>query len=213
MERYSSNSVLLDKSEEAAAIRRCQAGDKEAFRMLAEQYERILFRTAYLMTRDSGLAADAVQEALLAMWKHLPSLRTQNGLKAWLFRILVNEVKQQGRKKRVPTVPIERAYDLTDGADGVEMEMERDEIREAVREALRMLPDQQGEAVVLRYFGGLTIAEIAFTMGCREGTVKSRLSRSLGRLEVILRGNKAIEAREEEIDERRKARAKNSGVL
>ena len=195
----------MDKWEEVVAIRRCQAGDKEAFGMLAEQYERMLFRTAYLMTRDTGLAADAVQEALVAMWKHLPSLRNENGLKAWLFRILVNEVKQQSRKKQVPTVPIERAFDLADGADGVDMEMERGEIRETVRKALRMLPHQQGEAVVLRYFGGLTIAEIALAMGCREGTIKSRLSRALGRLEDILRDNKVIDAREEKIDERRKA--------
>jgi RNA polymerase sigma-70 factor (ECF subfamily) len=187
----------LDKWEEAAAIRRCQAGDKEAFRVIAEQYESMLFGTAYLMTRDRDLAADAVQEALVKMWKHLPSLRTENGLKAWLVRILVNEVKQQGRKKQVPTVPIERAFELTDGADGVEMEMERDEIRETVRKALRMLPHQQGEAVVLRYFGGLTIAEIALAMGCREGTIKSRLNRALGRLEDILRGNKVIDVREE----------------
>lgn len=187
----------MNESEEAAAIRRCKAGDREAFRALAEQYERMLFGIAYLITRDRDLAADAVQEALVKMWKHLPSLRAENGLKAWLVRILVNEVKQQGRKKQVPTVPIERASELTDGADGIEMEMERDELRETVRKALRMLPHQQGKAIVLRYFGGLTITEIALAMGCREGTIKSRLSRALGRLEGILRGNKVIDVREE----------------
>lgn len=57
----------MNKLEEAAAIRRCKAGDKEAFRALAEQYERMLFGIAYLMTRDRDLAADAVQEALVKM--------------------------------------------------------------------------------------------------------------------------------------------------
>lgn len=177
----------MNESEEAAAIRSCKAGDKEAFRTLAEQYERMLFGIAYLMTRDRDLAADAVQETFLKMWKHISSLRAGNGLKAWLARILVNEVKQQGRKKRVPTVPIEQASGVPDSSDGIEIQMERGELREAVRKALCMLPHQQAEAVVLRYFGGFTVAEIAFAMGCREGTVKSRLSRALGRLEGILR--------------------------
>ena len=177
----------MNESEEAEAILRCKAGDKEAFRTLAEQYEKMLFGIAYLMTRDSDLAADAVQETFLKMWKHISSLRVGNGLKAWLARILVNEVKQQARKKRIPTVPIEEAAKVPDGADGIEIEMERGELREAVRKALRMLPHEQAQAVVLRYFGGLTLSEIAFAMGCREGTVKSRLSRALGRLEGILR--------------------------
>jgi RNA polymerase sigma-70 factor (ECF subfamily) len=189
-------SILLNESEEAAAIRGCKAGDKEAFRALAEQYERMLFGIAYLMTRDRDLAADAVQETFLKMWKHISSLRAGNGLKAWLARILVNEVKQLGRKKQVPTVPIELASGMPDGADSIEIEMERGELREAVRKALRMLPREQAEAVVLRYFGGLTLTEIAFAMGCREGTVKSRLSRALGRLKSILR-EEAIDARQE----------------
>ena len=164
----------MDKLEETAAIRRCQAGDKEAFRVLAEEHERMLFGVAYLMTRDSDLASDVVQETLLKMWKHLPSLRG-DGLKPWLTRILVNEVRQQGRKKETPTVPVEEAFEAV-GKDGMERGIERDELREAVREAVRALPDQQREAVVLRYFGDLTLAEVAVAMGCREGTVKSRLS-------------------------------------
>jgi len=50
----------LNESQEAALVRRCQAGDKEAFRMLVEQYRSILFGTAYLMIRDRELAEDAV---------------------------------------------------------------------------------------------------------------------------------------------------------
>ena len=177
----------MNELEEAAAIQRCKAGDKEAFRTLVEKYEKMLFGIAWLMTRDRDLAADAVQETFLKMWKHISSLREGNGLKAWLARILVNEVKQQGRKKRVPTVPIEQASGVPDGSEGIEIEMERGELREAVRKALRLLPNDQAQAVVLRYFGGLTLTEIAFAMGCREGTVKSRRSRALGRLEGILR--------------------------
>ena len=91
----------MTESEDAALIHRCQAKDKEAFRMLVEKYKKVMFGTAYLMTRDRGLAEDAMQEALIQMWKHLPSLRQGISLKAWLVRIVVNEVNRQGRKKRV----------------------------------------------------------------------------------------------------------------
>lgn len=184
----------MDKLEEMAAVRRCQAGDKEAFRVLAEEHERMLFGMAYLMTRDSDLASDVVQETLLKMWKHLPSLHS-DALKPWLTRILMNEVRQQGRKKERPTVPIEEAFEVA-GKDSVEGSIERDELSEAVREAVRELPDQQREAVVLRYFGGFTLAEVAVAMGCRERTVKSRLSRALDRLEQTLDGAGAREAME-----------------
>ena len=58
----------MNESQEAALIRRCQAGDKEAFGMLVERYRSVLFGTAYLMMRDRGLAEDAVQESLIQIW-------------------------------------------------------------------------------------------------------------------------------------------------
>ena len=75
----------MTESEEAALIHRCQEKDKEAFRMLVEKYKKVMFGTAYLMTRDRGLAEDAMQEALIQTWKHLPSLRQGISLKAWLL--------------------------------------------------------------------------------------------------------------------------------
>ena len=71
----------MNESQEAALARRCQAGDTEAFRMLVEQYRSVLFGTAYLMMRDRGLAEDAVQEALIRMWKNLPSFRLKSSIK------------------------------------------------------------------------------------------------------------------------------------
>ncbi len=179
--------MRLDKLEEMAAIRRCQAGDKEAFRALAEAHERTLFGIAYLMTRDRDRSSEAVQETLLKMWKHLPSFRGEN-LKPWLSRILVNEVKQQGRTKRAEVMPIEAVDDRIATGEDVENDAERDEIFGTVRRAVGSLPEQQREAVVLRYFGDLTLAEVAVAMGCRQGTVKSRLSRALDRLERVLDG-------------------------
>jgi len=185
----------LNESREAALVRRCQAGDKEAFRMLVEQYRSILFGTAYLMIRDRGLAEDAVQEALIQMWKHLPSLRLHGSFKAWLVRIVVNEVKQQFRKKQVPTVPLEQASEVAEDLDKAETATIRNEERQHLRRVLEMLPQEQREAVVLRYFSDLTVPEIAAVTGQREGTIKSRLSRALGHLGEILRNDRTWEGR------------------
>lgn len=179
----------MNESQEAALVRRCQTGDKEAFHMLVEQYRSVLFGTAYLLTRDRGLAEDAVQEAFIQIWKYLPSLRLRNSIKPWLVRIVVNEAKQQGRKKRVPTVSLEQTPEVVDDSDEAETEMVRDEERQHLRRALEMLPLEQREAVVLRYFSDLTVPEVAAVMGQREGTIKSRLSRALDRLNEIIRND------------------------
>jgi len=161
----------LTESEEAALIHRCQAKDEEAFRMLVEKYKKVMFGTAYLMTRDRGLAEDAMQEALIQMWKHLPSLRQGITLKAWLIRIVVNEVNRQGRKKRVLTVPLEDAPEIADDCDDIETMIIRNETHLQLRRTVEMLPSDQREVVVLRYFSDLTVPEIASVMGKQEGTI------------------------------------------
>jgi RNA polymerase sigma-70 factor (ECF subfamily) len=176
----------LSESQEAVLIRRCQTGDSEAFRTLVEKHSRVLFGTAYLMTRDRGLAEDAVQAALARAWEKLPSLRQNSSLKAWLVRIVVNEVNQQRRKKRLPTVPLEQAQEVPDETEEKETDLFRDKDHHRLRQALEALAVEQREAVVLRYFSDLTVPEIAAVLSEREGTVKSRLSRALDKLGEIL---------------------------
>ena len=183
----------MNESQEAALVRRCQARDKEAFRMLVEQYRSILFGTAYLMIRDRGLAEDAVQEALIQIWKHLPSFRFKSSIKTWLVRIVVNEVKQQLRKRQVPTVPLEQASEMAGDFDEAEKAMIHDEERQQLKQALEKLPSEQRESLILRYFSELTVPEIATATGQREGTIKSRLSRGLDRLSGILRNDRTWE--------------------
>lgn len=176
----------MTESEEADLIRRCQARDKDAFRLLVENYRKVMFGTAFLMTKDHGLAEDAMQEALVQMWRHLPSLRQGISLKAWLVRIVVNEVDRQRRKKRVPTVPLEYAQELADDCDDAATMMIRNEDHNNLRQALELLPTEVRETVILRYFSELSVPEIANIMQKPEGTVKSRLSRALARLNEIL---------------------------
>ena len=183
----------MNESQEAVLIRRCQAGDKEAFRMLVEQYRSVLFGTAYLMMRDRGLAEDAVQEALIQVWKHLPSFHLKSSIKTWLVRIVINEVKQQFRKKKLPVIPLDSANEETGMPDEADTALIRSEERLSLRLALNRLQPDQREAVVLRYYSELTVPEIAAVTDQREGTIKARLSRALDRLAEILRNDRTWE--------------------
>jgi len=187
----------LNESQEADLVRRCQAGDEEAFRTLIEQYRGMLFGTAYLMVRDRGLAEDAVQNALVQIWKHLPSFHSKSGVKTWLVRIVINEVKQQFRKKKLSMASLEDASEVPSGQADIETALIRDEERRSLRQALAKLPAEQKEAIVLRYFSSLTIPEIAAAMNKPEGTIKSRLSRALERLNQILNDEGVREGREQ----------------
>ena len=183
------------ETQQTALVDRCKVGDREAFRALLQIHHGILFGTAYLMTRDRDLAEDIVQDAALKIWTHLPSLRVQSSLKAWMVRVVVNEVKQKLRKKHLPSISLEEAPDAASAPDEALAALVRDEERERLAQALDRLPAEQREAIVLRYFSDLTVPEIAAATGQREGTIKARLSRAIARLNEILTHDEVWEGR------------------
>ena len=183
----------MNESHEASLIRRSQQRDKEAFCTLMERYRNMLFGTAYLMMRDRGQAEDIVQETLIQTWKHLPSFRLQSNIKTWLIRIVLNEVKQQFRKKAVQTVVLEQSAEIANDFGKPETDMILDENRLRLKRTVEMLSQEHREVVVLRYFSELTVPEIAAAIGQREGTVKSRLNRALNHLNEIIRTDKTWE--------------------
>jgi RNA polymerase sigma-70 factor (ECF subfamily) len=163
--------------------------------MLVEQHRSVLFGTAYLMIRDRGLAEDVVQEALIQIWKHLPSFHLKSSIKTWMVRIVINEVKQRFRKKTLPVVSLEEAIEAPSERDEVESILIRDEERQGLRQAIVKLPSEQREAIVLRYFSNLSVPEIVATTNQPEGTIKSRISRALERLNETLNHDGVWEGR------------------
>jgi RNA polymerase sigma-70 factor (ECF subfamily) len=186
----------LVETQQTALVDRCKRGDREAFRDLLQVYHGVLFGTAYLMTRDRDLAEDIVQDAAVKIWTHLPSLRVQSSLKAWMVRVVVNEVKQKLRKKQLPSIFLEEAPDVAGGPDEALAALVRDEEREGLAQALDRLPAEQREAIGLRYFSDLTVPEIAAATGQREGTIKARLSRAITHLYELLRRDGVWEGRD-----------------
>ena len=171
---------------EEELIRCSQAGDWNAFELLLERHMTALARTAYLVTRDREAIQDIMQEALIQIWRDLRSYRPYGSFKAWMLKIMLNKARKHYRKKRVPTVPLETAIEVSGNAEWPEETVEREEQTHRLRQALDLLTTDHREVLILRYYNELTVPEIAKVLGCREGTIKSRLSRAHRRLEQAL---------------------------
>jgi RNA polymerase sigma-70 factor (ECF subfamily) len=136
-----------------------------------------LFRLAGLLLGSAADAEVATQEALLRAWRSADSLHDVRHVRAWLDRILVNVCRDRLRRRQKV-----RFIELTDGApartDPFQVVLDRDE----VLRAMTHLDSDQRIVVVLHYWGGLTLTDIAARTGWPAGTVKSRLHHALERM-------------------------------
>jgi RNA polymerase sigma-70 factor (ECF subfamily) len=142
----------------------------------AELYERefpAVFRAAYLMTGDRGVAEESTQEAFARALARWGRLRSQSWAGGWVTTTALNAARRHMRRHR-PAV-------LADAPGG-----EDDTTRLDVRAAVRRLPARQQEAVVLHYLLDLPVADTAAAMGCDQGTVKTHLSRARAALLTAL---------------------------
>lgn len=159
-------------------------GDHRLDELLIEGYGRA-YRTAYLIMRNPTAAEEAVQEALLRVWRFRSSLPDGAGVHPWLYRVLVNTCHSQLRKEipaRERTAGDAGLNEITDPSPGPEEHAARTSVADAVIDALADLPDHLRGPVVLRYWTGLSEKEIAVAIRRRPGTVKSRLHEARRRL-------------------------------
>ena len=142
-----------------------------------------LQRFAYLVTRHPEDARDAVQDALIGLWPRFDDVRAQGDVDAYVHRSIVNASVSRWRKTRRST-PVEAPEDLPQAAaSGFEDEVADADAAWRLCETLG--PDQRA-AVVLRYWSGLSFAEIAAVLGCAEATARSHVHRALTRLRTQL---------------------------
>lgn len=171
-------------------IRRAQRGEIAAFDTLVRAYETPAFRAAYLITRDEHDAADAAQEAFVRAFRALESFRLGEPFRPWLMRIVTNQALNRIQAVKRRTGMTERYAQTVDAAmesPNVERALETREKNELlVRAVGRLKPDEQ-VLITLRYFIELPEVEVAQTLDIPQGTVKSRLHRTLGKLREIIR--------------------------
>ena len=184
-------------------LTRAREGDLGAFEELVRAYQADVYRFAYHLTRDRATAEDVTQEAFVNAWRRLDTFRG-GSFRSWLFTIAANRARDDLRRAaRRPQVSLDAARDDPEHADldppdrgpTPEAAAEQAELREALESALRALPPDWREVVVLSDIHGLDYAEIAAATGVALGTVKSRLSRARARLrEVIAESRELSEA-------------------
>lgn len=162
---------------------RAREGDRDAFARLAAASISRLDAAARLIIRDPERAKDAVQEALLRLWRDLPSLRDPDRFEAWSYRLLVRACTDELRRTRPWSNEVTlRELPGPTSADSAAGIAERD----ALERGFRRLDPEQRSVVVLHYYLGLSLADIADALGVPSGTVKSRLNRGMSLLRAAL---------------------------
>jgi len=158
-------------------IRRCQAGDGEAFGLLFEEYKNLVYRTVYLTLGSTAEAEDLLQEVFLLVHRFLDSYDPKRGaFSTWLYRITVNACLNWRRRRPSIQSLEELADEPADGNRPLADDFAEDD---CVRRALDKLSRKLRVVVVLRHYLDLSYAEIAQITDLPLGTVKSRLNLAL----------------------------------
>jgi RNA polymerase sigma-70 factor (ECF subfamily) len=170
--------------DEATLVSRARAGDADAFARLVEIHGEVAFRTAYVIVKDAAEAQDASQEGLVKAYRALGRFREGMPFRPWLLTIVANEARNRRRAgTRRAALAVRVGLDRTeDAAPSPESAVLAAERREHLLAALGRLREGDREIVTLRHLLELDERETAAALGCRIGTVKSRLSRAMERL-------------------------------
>jgi len=168
-------------------VQRAQQGDEAAFAALLRRHGDRLHATAHHIVRDPDLAADAVQQAMIDVWRKLPQLREPDAFLGWAYRIVVRSALAEARSRsawRIRTEPIRiEGHPYADSGFRVDD-------REELDHGFATLGLDHRAVVVLKYYAGLSNSEIALALNVPEGTVRSRLFHALQALRAALEADR-----------------------
>jgi RNA polymerase sigma factor (sigma-70 family) len=173
--------------DEAQAVDRARAGDVDAYEWLVRQYSAAAVRLATAICGSTADAEDAAQEAFFKMFHALDTFRPDAALRPWLLRIVANEAKNRNRSARrhIGLATLARAQRVRLAPSPEDVVVAATDAA-AVLAAVASLGERDRMVIAYRYFAGLSEHEMAEALGCRPGTVKSRLARALARLRPLL---------------------------
>jgi len=170
-----------------ALVRRCLRGDRRAFEQLVVRYQKPVYNVALRMLRDPQDALDVAQITFLKAFEHLASYDPSFKFYSWIYRIAVNECLNSRASRK--------AFDSIDGEEpdetpGPDRQVEGEQTRREIEDALMRMSPELRAVVVLRHFMHLSYQDMAVVLGLPEKTVKSRLysARQLLREELLQRG-------------------------
>ena len=179
---------MTDREIDRQLVARAQRGDKQAFEMLVEKYQRKLARLLSRFIRDPAEVEDVTQEAFIKAYRALPAFRGDSAFYTWLYRIGINTAKNylMAMGRRAPTsteVEAEEAEGFEEGEqlrdiNTPESLLLSNEIAQTVNATIEGLPEELRKAIQMREIEGMSYEDIAQAMDCPIGTVRSRIFRA-----------------------------------
>ena len=179
---------MSDREIDRQLVERAQRGDKQAFGLLVQKYQRKLARLLSRFIRDPAEVEDVTQEAFIKAYRALPAFRGDSAFYTWLYRIGINTAKNylMALSRRAPTsteVGAEEAEGFEEGEqlrdiNTPESMLLSNEIAETVNSTIEKLPEELRTAIQLREIEGMSYEDIAKVMDCPIGTVRSRIFRA-----------------------------------
>ena len=185
MKRLTANA--LSTLTDAELMQRIGRGEHKAFDTLYNRYARRLGGFFLrMLAYDTAKAEDMVQELFARVWTHRNEYRSTQPFATWLYAMAYNLCKNEYRHEAVCQAYIEQCQQREEPTEELSEAMERDELRQRLRQVVQSLPTAQRDAFLLHYDEELTIPEVAHIIGCPEGTVKSRLYTALESVKRIM---------------------------
>jgi RNA polymerase sigma-70 factor, ECF subfamily len=187
---------MTERDIDQALVERVQQGDKKAFELLVLKYERRIHRLLSRMVRDQAEIEDIAQEAFIKAYRALPQFRGESAFYTWLYRIAVNTAKNvlMSSGRMVKTTPEnddgEETFNEPEHLKDIntpESMLQSKQVAQTVNRAMEALPEELRIAITLREIEGLSYEDIAQTMGCPIGTVRSRIFRAREAIAAELR--------------------------
>jgi RNA polymerase sigma-70 factor (ECF subfamily) len=173
----------MESLADAELMARVRSGDRGAFAKLVDRHKDPLVNYLVRMTRCRDRAEEFAQEAFLRLYQAAPRYSEQGRLVPYLYRIATNLVRsEERRKRRWYLFSVAFSSNGNRPAPNPQSQLLRAEIKEKVSEALRTVPTLYRAPLVLRDIEGWSYRDIAKVLGCREGTVKSRINRGRSQL-------------------------------
>lgn len=163
---------------------RAQEGDEVAFAAIIQSAHGRFKQIAYRILRDPYLAEDAMQQAMLEMWRKLPTIRDPERFDGWSYRFLVNACYREAKRHKESYRELPGLLDLSH-PDGTGPINDRDQLERG----FKRLSMEHRSVVVLHYYLDLTIEDTAEALGISAGTAKSRLNRAMAKLRLALQAD------------------------
>ncbi len=178
-------------NDDAQLIEEALKGRSAAFGQLVQKYQDRLYNTMVHVAGSAEDARDVVQDAFVQAFLKLETFQRNSAFYTWLYRIAFNLAASRGRRKR-PVLSVERiresvGHEPIETRAGPNEQMEQEERRAQVQQAIAALSDEHRTILVLREMDGCCYEEIAEMLGLPVGTVRSRLHRARLQLRDMLK--------------------------